>query len=48
MASVMAIESEVFGSCVGEIDDLLGLKNAGGWLCCARNYLRFELTEKAA
>jgi hypothetical protein len=48
MASVMAIESEVFGSCVGEIDDLLELKNASGWLCCARSYPRFAFTEKAA
>ena len=34
MASVMAIESEVFGSCDGEIDVSVGMENRGAWICC--------------
>jgi hypothetical protein len=34
MASVMAIISEVFGSCGGGIDVSIGLKNGDIWLCC--------------
>ena len=41
MASVMATESEVFGSCVGEIDVSVGIENRGVWLCCALIYLGF-------
>jgi len=37
MASVMAIGSEVFGSCVGEIDVSVGMENRGIWLYCGRN-----------
>jgi hypothetical protein len=39
MASVMAIESEVFGSCVEEIDVSVGMENRGVWLRCGWNYL---------
>ena len=46
MASVMAIGSEVFGSCVGEIDVSVGIENRGVWLCCGWNYLGFILVEK--
>ena len=48
LASVMAIESEVFGSCVGEIFVSLGFKNAGILLCCGLKYLGFILAGKAA
>jgi hypothetical protein len=48
MASVMAIESEVFGSCVGEISISVVIENREGWLCCGWNYLGFILAEKAA
>ena len=47
MASVMAIESEVFGSCVGEIDVSVGMQNRDNWLCCGWNYLGFILVGKA-
>ena len=46
MASVMAIESEVFGSCVGEIDVLVEIVNRGIWLCCGWKYLRIILAGK--
>ena len=39
MASVMAIESEVFGSCVEEIDVSVEIVNRGVWLCCGWQYL---------
>ena len=48
MASVMAIGSEVFGSCVGEIDVSAGMQNRDVRLCCGWNYLGFVLTGKAA
>ena len=48
MASVMAIGSEVFGSCVGEIDVSVGMENRDAWLCCGLKYLGFTLAEKAA
>jgi hypothetical protein len=48
MASVMAIESEVFGSGVEEIDVSVGIENRGVLLCCGWNYLGFILAEKAA
>jgi hypothetical protein len=38
MASVMAIESEVFGSCVGEIDDLIRAQECK-WLALLRENL---------
>ena len=37
----MAIESEVIGSCVGEIDVSVGIENRGVWLCCGLIYLGF-------
>jgi hypothetical protein len=40
MASVMATESEVFGSCIGEIDGSVELKNGNSILCCGWKYLR--------
>ena len=46
MASVMAIGSEVFGSCIGEIDVSVGMENVGVWLCCALIYLGFIRCEK--
>ena len=48
MASVMAIESDVFGSCVGEIDVSVGMENRGVWLCCGWNYLVISWEGKAA
>ena len=48
MVSVMATESEVFGSCVGEIDVSVGMENRGVWLCCGCKYLRFILVGKVA
>ena len=39
MASVMAIGSEVFGSCVGEIFVSVGMENRCNWLCCGLIYL---------
>jgi hypothetical protein len=44
----MAIRSEVFGSCVGEIDVSVEIKNVLVWLCCGFKYLRFILAGKAA
>jgi hypothetical protein len=48
MASVMAIESEVFGSCVGEIDVSVEIENRDAWLCCGWKYMGFILAGKAA
>jgi len=48
MASVMAIKSEVFGSCVEEIDVSVDAKYEGRWLCCEWKYLRFVWAAKAA
>jgi hypothetical protein len=48
MASVMAIGSEVFGSCVGEIDVSVEVENKGFWLCCGWKYMRFILAGKGA
>ena len=48
MAFVMATGSEVFGSCVGEIDVAVGMENRDAWLCCGWKYLRFILVGKAA
>ena len=39
MASVMAIVSDVFGSCAGEIDVAVEVENRGVWLCCGWKYL---------
>ena len=47
-ASVMVTESEVFGSCVGEIDVSVGMENRGVLLCCGWNYLGFILERKMA
>ncbi len=38
MVSVMVIGSEVFGSCVGEIDVSVRMENRRVWLCCGWNY----------
>ena len=46
MASVMARVSEVFGSCVGEINVSGEIENRGVWLCCGLNYLGFVLGVK--
>ena len=48
MASVMATESEVFGSCVGEIDVSAEHKNGDSWLRYGWNYLGFILVGKEA
>ena len=48
MAFVMAIESEIFGSCVEEIDVSVEVECGGGWLCCGRKYLSFIWARKAA
>jgi hypothetical protein len=37
MESVMAIENEVFGSCVGEIDLSVVVEYGDALLCCERN-----------
>jgi len=42
----MAIESEVYGSCVGEIDVSVGMENRGVWLCCGRKHLSCFGAEK--
>jgi hypothetical protein len=41
MLSVMAIRSEVFGSCVEGIDVSVEIGNRVAWLCCESNYLGF-------
>ena len=46
--SVMVIESEVFGSSVGEIVVSVEIENRDIWLCCGWKYLRFILVGKAA
>jgi hypothetical protein len=43
MTSVMAIKSEVFGSCVGEINVSVEIENRDTWFCCALIYLGFIL-----
>ena len=48
MVSVMAIRSEVFCSCVGEINVSVEQKNVVVWLCCGLKYLGFVLVVKAA
>jgi len=48
MESVMAIKSEVFGSCVEEIDVSIEIKYEGRWLCCEWKQLRFAWEAKAA
>ena len=48
MASVMAIESEVFGSCAGEINVSVEIEKRGAWLCCGWIHLGFILTLKVA
>ena len=44
----MAIENEVFGRCVEEIDVSVEIKNVVVWLCCGLIYLGFVLAGKAA
>ena len=44
----MAIGSEVFGRCVGEINVSVEIENRGDWLCCGWNYLRFILAGNVA
>jgi hypothetical protein len=46
MVSVLAIRSEVFGSCVEEIDVSVGMDYRGVWLCCGWKYLTFVLVRK--
>jgi hypothetical protein len=41
MVSVMAIESEVFGRCVGGIDVSVEVEYGDDWLSCGRKYLGF-------
>ena len=48
MASVMAIGSEVFGSCVEGIEVSVEIENRGVWLCFGLNYLGFILAGKVA
>ena len=48
MASVMTIESEVFGSCVWEINVSVEEGNWDAWLCYGMKYLKFILAGKAA
>ena len=47
-ATVMAIRSEVFGSCVGEIDISVEVENGDVLLCCGWKYLSFIEAVKAA
>jgi len=44
----MAIESEVLGSCIEEIDVLVDAKYEGRWLCCEWKCLKFIWEAKAA
>jgi len=46
MAFVMAIEIEVFGRCVEEIDVYVEVEYGGVWLCCGWKYLKFIFVEK--
>ena len=48
MESVMAIESEVCGSCAGEANVLVVVENIEVWLCCGWKYMRFISGGKAA
>ena len=48
MVSVMAIESEVFGRCVGGIDVSVEVEYGDDWLCCGWKYLRLFLGVKVA
>ena len=48
MASVMAIEREVFGSCVGEIFVSVVVKYGDAWLCCEWSYFLFTWASKGA
>ena len=48
MISVMAIGSEVFGSCVGGIDVSVVLNNADGWLCYGLILVRLLAAQKGA
>ena len=48
MASVIAIKSEVFGSCVEEIEVSVEVKNGDLFLCYECKYLRFIWAAKAA
>ena len=48
MVSVMAIESDVFGSCIGEIDVSVEVENSEVWLCCGWKYLGYILAGKVA
>ena len=44
----MAIENEVFGSCVGEINVSVEVEKSQVWLCCGLIYLGFILAGKVA
>ena len=44
--SVMAIGSEICGSCVGEIDVSVEVENSEVWLCCGWKYLGYILAGK--
>ena len=46
--SVMVIESEVFGSSVGEIVVSVEIENRDVWLCCGWKYLRLLRAGKVA
>jgi hypothetical protein len=48
MASVMAIKSEVFGSCAGGIEVYVEVEYGGVWFCCWWEYLRLMCVGKAA
>lgn len=48
MASVIAIVSEVFGRCIGEVNASIEIENRDVWLCYGWNYLGFVLAGKAA
>ena len=48
MVSEMAIENEVFGSSVGEINVSVEAENSEAWVCCGWNCLGFILAGKAA
>ena len=47
MVSEMAIESEVFGRCVGGIDVSVEVEYGDDWLCCWWKYLRIIWAVKA-
>jgi hypothetical protein len=47
MASVKAIGSEVFGSCVGGIDVSVEVEYGDDWLCCGWKYVRLFWGGKA-